>query len=137
MVIPFWLTLGVGLLALAWGAYRIRIAFRSDDEEQRARSGKGLFALARRTHFLIGLIYLLLGGALLATSFGWNPFGSLFAPRPEAPARRLPRATTLPLPAPPPSKPAEPSTPTAAPSTPSAPATAPSGGSNGPTTSAP
>jgi hypothetical protein len=112
MVIPVWLTLGVGILALAWGAYRIRIALRSDQEDERARAGKGLFALARRTHFLVGVIYLLLGGALLATSFGWNPIGNLFV-RAEAPvAPRTPRSVTLPLPAPPPSKPsAEPSKP--------------------------
>jgi hypothetical protein len=32
--------------------------------------------MGARTHLLVGVIYLLLGGALIATSFGWNPFGS-------------------------------------------------------------
>ena len=36
---------------------------------------EGLYAMGRRTHVLIGVVYLLLGGALVATSFGWNPFG--------------------------------------------------------------
>ncbi len=128
MVIPVWLTLGVAALVLIFGAYRIRIAFRSDEEDERARARKGLYAMGRRTHFLIGLIYLLLGGALVATSFGWSPLGGLFAPQPEAPVKP-PRSVTLPLPAPPPSKPsteptkpADSAQPAPAPTTPAEPA---------------
>src|SRR6185295_14823371 len=78
MRVPVWLTLGVALLVCLFGAYRIRLAFRSDAEDERARQRKGLYAVGRRTHFLVGLIYLLLGGALVATSFGWNPFSGVF-----------------------------------------------------------
>jgi len=87
MRIPVWLTLGIALVAFIWGAYRIRLAFRSDGEDERARAeGKrGLFALARRTHFLFGVVYLILGGLLVATTFGWNPIGGLFGPRTEVP----------------------------------------------------
>jgi hypothetical protein len=115
MRVPVWLTLGVAVLVCVFGAYRIRIAFRSDEEDERARARKGLYAMGRRTHFLVGVIYLLLGGALIATSFGWNPFGSLFGPGTEAPAKdaapskpgsvpidQLPSSKA----APPPSKPA-------------------------------
>ena len=87
MRVPVWLTLGVAILVLAFGAYRIRLAFRSDEDDQRARAKKGLYAMGRRTHFLIGLVYVLLGGALIATSFGWNPFGSFFATGTEAPTK--------------------------------------------------
>ncbi len=87
MVVPRWLTLGVAVLVIIFGAYRIRIAFRSDQEDQVARSKKGLYAMGRRTHFLIGVIYLLLGGALVATSFGWNPFGDFFGPKTEEPSK--------------------------------------------------
>jgi hypothetical protein len=87
MRVPVWLTLGLALLVCVFGAYRIRLAFRSDDEDQRARARKGLYAMGRRTHFLIGVVYLLLGSALIATSFGWNPFGNLFGPSTEAPTR--------------------------------------------------
>ena len=80
MAVPIWLTLGVAALVLVFGAYRIRIAFRTDEQDQRARSKKGLYAMRRRTHFLIGTIYLLLGIGLVATSFGWNPFGSFLGP---------------------------------------------------------
>jgi hypothetical protein len=86
MRVPVWLTLGVAVLVCVFGAYRIRIAFRSDEEDQRARERKGLYAMGRRTHFLIGVIYLLLGGALVATSFGWNPLGGMIGPRTETPA---------------------------------------------------
>jgi hypothetical protein len=78
MRIPIWLTLGVAGLVLIFGLYRILLFFRSADEEQRARQRKGMFALAGRTHFLIGIIYLLLGGALVATTFGWNPLAGVF-----------------------------------------------------------
>jgi hypothetical protein len=120
MHVPVWLTLGVALLVCAFGAYRIRIAFRSDEEDERARARKGLYAMGRRTHFLIGVIYLLLGGALVATSFGWNPLGGLIAPGDDAPSKSPAptKARTVPIdqlppqkpaPSPPPSEPAQPS----------------------------
>ena len=92
MRVPVWLTLGVALLVCLFGAYRIRLAFRSDAEDERARQRKGLYAMGRRTHFLVGIIYLLLGGALVATSFGWNPFAGLLGPR-ESP--RTPPPTSM------------------------------------------
>ena len=87
MRVPVWLTLGVARLVIVFGAYRIRLAFRSDEEDARARAKKGLYAMGRRTHFLIGVIYLLLGGALVATSFGWNPFSGVFGPDTAAPGK--------------------------------------------------
>jgi len=98
MRLPVWLTLGVALLVCVFGAYRIRIAFRSDEDDERARTRKGLYAMRRRTHFLIGVIYLLLGGALVATSFGWHPFGTLFAPHTEVPPKSAaPTTHTMPI----------------------------------------
>jgi hypothetical protein len=86
MRVPVWLTLGVAVLVCVFGAYRMRLAFRSDEEDERARSRKGLYAMGRRTHLLVGIVYLLLGAALIATSFGWSPVGSLFTGRaPDAP----------------------------------------------------
>src|SRR5262245_18424765 len=103
MRVPLWLTLGVTVLVCVFGAYRIRIAFRSDEDDERARARKGLYAMGRRTHFLVGVIYLQLGGAQVATSFGWNPFGGLVTPRAEAPSPAKPtslRIDHLPPPAP-------------------------------------
>jgi len=85
MRVPVWLTLGVAILVCVFGAYRIRLAFRSNEEDERARAKKGLYAMGRRTHFLIGVVYLLLGAALIATTYGWSPLGTLFAPGGDAP----------------------------------------------------
>ncbi len=87
MRVPVWLTLAVALLVIAFGAYRIRLSFRTTEEDQRARQRGGLYAMGRRTHLLIGIVYLLLGGALIATSFGWNPFGNAFGPSTETPSK--------------------------------------------------
>lgn len=110
MRVPVWLTLGVAVLVCIFGAYRIRIAFRSDEEDERARARKGLYAMRRRTHFLIGVIYLLLGGALIATSFGWSPLGGLIGPRTEAPDRAAApsKPGSVPVDRLPPSQPATP-----------------------------
>src|SRR5262245_33465382 len=75
MRIPVWLTLGVAILVAIFGIHRIRLSFRSAEGEARARERKGLYAMGRRTHLLLGIVYLLLAGALAATTFGWNPFG--------------------------------------------------------------
>jgi hypothetical protein len=87
--IPVWLTLGIALLAFVWGGYRIRVAMRSDAQDDRARGDgkRGLFALARRTHFLFGIVYVLLGFLLVATTFGWNPLGGLIGPPTAAPTK--------------------------------------------------
>ncbi len=87
MRVPQWLTIGVAVIVVVFGVYRMRIAFRSDEEDQRAKARKGLYAMGRRTHFLIGVVYLLLGSALIATSFGWNPFGNLFGPGTDKPTK--------------------------------------------------
>ena len=86
MRIPLWLTLGAAFIVCVFGAYRIRLAFRSDDEDERAKARRGLFALNRRTHFLIGVIYILLGAGLVATSYGWNPLEGLIGPGRIVPA---------------------------------------------------
>jgi hypothetical protein len=88
MRIPIWITLGVASLVIIFGLYRIRMFFRSADEEQRARGRKGMFALAGRTHLLIGVVYLMLGGSLIATTFGWNPLAGTFGTSEPAPASK-------------------------------------------------
>lgn len=87
MRIPMWLTLGVASLVIVFGLYRMRLAFRGAEEEHRARQRKGMFALAGRTHFLIGIVYLLLGGALVATTFGWNPLAGALDTQPAGKAK--------------------------------------------------
>ncbi|MDB4957028.1 MAG: hypothetical protein JWO36_4597 [Myxococcales bacterium] len=106
MRVPVWLTLGVAALVLIFGIYRIRIAFRTTDEEVRAKQRGGLYGMGRRTHLLIGIVYLLLGGALVATSFGWNPFGGVFGPDTEVPTKdKAPTSVRVPIDQLPPPKP--------------------------------
>jgi hypothetical protein len=86
--VPPWLTIGVALLVIAFGLYRLRLALKPADPDpvKRPLLGGGFYKMGARTHLLVGVVYLLLGGALIATSFGWNPFGShAAAPAPSSP----------------------------------------------------
>ena len=83
MRLPLWLTLTCAAMVILWGAYRISLGLRSDAAQQRAP--KGLFAMARRTHVLIGLVYVLMGSALFAIGLGWNPLADPPKPAPVAP----------------------------------------------------
>jgi hypothetical protein len=86
--IPVWLTLGIAILVIVFGVYRIHIAItRTGDADARAKARGGLYAMGRRTHFLVGVVYLLLGAGLVATTFGWNPFGNFFGPATETPSK--------------------------------------------------
>jgi hypothetical protein len=86
--IPVWLTLGIAALVIIFGLYRIKLALtRSADDEAKAKAKGGLYSMSKRTHLFVGAIYLLLGAGLIATSFGFNPFGSSVGPEAEAPAK--------------------------------------------------
>jgi hypothetical protein len=86
MRIPVWLTLCVAALVLGFGSYRLYLAFRKSTEtDEELAKKRGLYAMRKRTHLLIGMVYVLLGAGLLATSFGWNPFGGSIGPDTEAP----------------------------------------------------
>ena len=73
-VVPLWLTILVAAVVITFGLYRLKIAMRSDLEDEKARAKKGLYALPRRTHFLFGILYLLLGAFVIATGLGYRPF---------------------------------------------------------------
>jgi hypothetical protein len=89
--VPAWLTIGIALLVIVFGLYRIRLAASSKngpadpDPEKRPLMGGGFYKMSTRTHLLVGVVYLLLGAALIATSFGWNPLAGLTG-SPDAPA---------------------------------------------------
>lgn len=95
--IPVWLTIGVAVLVFVFGIHRIRLSMRSEEMEAIAKKRRGLYALGRRTHRLIGVVYLLLGAALFATALGWNPFGNWIGPDTETPKKGA-EPTTSPLP---------------------------------------
>jgi len=78
-----------------FGLYRLRIAFRNKEQDARAREKKGLYSLPRRTHFLFGILYLILGGFLVATGLGIikSPFHHSSTSETKAPAS-TPASTT-------------------------------------------
>lgn len=86
MRVPVWLTLGVAVLVLVFGAYRIRLALKKPEPES-GGAPRGFYRMSSRTHLLIGVVYILLGTGLIATSFGWNPLGNSFGPDTEKPAK--------------------------------------------------
>jgi hypothetical protein len=87
MRLPVWLFLAFAVFTCGFGAYRIWLAMRPDIERDEARPKRGIYAMRKRTHMLVGIVYLLLGAALFATSFGYNPFGNMFGPSTEAPTK--------------------------------------------------
>ncbi len=97
MRIPVWLTIAVAILVIVFGIHRIRLSFRSEEAEARASQRKGLYAMGRNKHRIIGALYVLLGAALIATTLGWNPLGGLFAQDTETPAKGT-EPTKAPLP---------------------------------------
>src|SRR5687768_2584050 len=92
MRIPVWLTIAIAVFVTVFGAYRIYLATRKAAPDD-GTPKRGMHRMGRRTHALIGTVYLLLGAALVATTLGWNPFGNYFAvdsktpPKDEAPSK--------------------------------------------------
>ena len=79
MMIPRWLLFLVAAWVTAFGVYRLRVATRKrarEDEPDPERPNfqrKGLFGRSARSHILFGVLYILLGGALVAMGLGWKP----------------------------------------------------------------
>jgi hypothetical protein len=84
MRIPVWLTLAVAAIVAGFGLYRLYLAFRKPGELTQTPK-RGFYAMGKRAHLMIGILYVLLGIGLFATSFGWNPFGGLIGPSTEQP----------------------------------------------------
>jgi drug/metabolite transporter superfamily protein YnfA len=93
--VPQWLTLAVAGLVILFGSYRLWLALKKPDPagtERRSLMGGGFYRMSPRMHFAVGIIYLALGGALIATSFGWSPFSS------SEPEQTGPKFTKPPVP---------------------------------------
>jgi hypothetical protein len=88
-MVPQWLALLVAAAVILFGIYRLWLAFGGPSDEERAEARRGLLAMPRRQHGAIGIIFLLVAGALIATAFGWNPFQKK-APQPTAPVEKPP-----------------------------------------------
>jgi hypothetical protein len=70
--LPPWVHLTIGGLVTAFGVYRLLVARRSKADEEKARERGGLYGLPRRTHLLVGIVYILMGAMLIAGAFGWS-----------------------------------------------------------------
>lgn len=94
MRVPAWVTLGIAVIVIFLGLYRIRMALQKKPTggaaAKRGAMGSGFYRMSPRVHATIGVLYLALGGALIATSFGWNPFGRNIDPTTEQPAKGAP-----------------------------------------------
>ncbi|MEP6866576.1 MAG: hypothetical protein ABJE66_38530 [Deltaproteobacteria bacterium] len=92
MHVPPWLTMAFAIIVIAFGLYRIRLSLKKVDPEAAAAPGNGrvmgggFYRMSPRAHLVIGVLYLALGGALVATSFGWSPFGSMFGAKADEPS---------------------------------------------------
>jgi len=72
MLVPQWVSFVIAAVVTAFGVYRIYLAITVDSARN---NGRGLYRLGRRTHVLFGILYLLLGAFVLASGFGFRPFG--------------------------------------------------------------
>ena len=86
MRIPVWLTLAIAALVIIFGAYRLYLATRPPAEPTEAPR-RGFYTMSKRAHLFVGIIYLALGAGLIATSFGWNPFGGNIGPDTTKPTK--------------------------------------------------
>lgn len=100
MRVPVWLTLGFAIILLVWGAFRIRMGLKkpAPDAEGTGVMGGGFARMNPRTHLFLGVVYILFGIALIATSFGWNPLGNSLGPDTEKPAKdKAPTKSGVPI----------------------------------------
>ena len=96
MAIPQWLSFTIAGLVLLFGAYRMWIAVAGPSNEERAKHRRGMLAMSRRSNGLVAILYFIVGGLLVASSFGWTPWRS--SPEPTAPtAPATPGGSGLPL----------------------------------------
>jgi hypothetical protein len=97
--IPVWFALTVAAFVVLFGAYRIKLGLTlSPEQEEAARKRGGLYAMGKRFHLFIGAIYILMGVALTAMAFGWQPLGNVVGPDTEKPAKdKAPTKTGVPI----------------------------------------
>jgi hypothetical protein len=99
--IPVWLTLGMAAAVIIWGSYRIYLSTRpapTPEETEAQPPRRGLHAMSKRMHLFVGIIYLVLGAGLIATTFGFNPLGNSMGPDTETPSKdKAPTKTGVPI----------------------------------------
>jgi hypothetical protein len=78
MALPAWVFFLVAVWVIAFGVFRIVVAVKrarlaAAEPDRPNLMKRGLYALSPRTHILFGVVYILLGGTLVAMGFGWQP----------------------------------------------------------------
>jgi uncharacterized iron-regulated membrane protein len=93
MALPRWLFFVVAIWVIAFGGFRLYLAARKRrlaaapaGEGRPDFRQRGLYALPARTHLLYGVLYLLLGGYLLAAALGYGLTLQGGCGSPDAPA---------------------------------------------------
>lgn len=99
MRIPVWFALTVAAFVVLFGAYRIKLGLTlSPEQEDTARKRGGLYAMGKRFHLFVGIIYIAMGVALTAMAFGWTPLGDVVGPGTETPPKdEAPTKTGVPI----------------------------------------
>jgi hypothetical protein len=75
---------------MLWGAFRIRLGLKKPEPDAGGGArltGGGFARMKPRTNLLLGIVYVLFGVALVASSFGWNPIGGAFGPDTQTPSK--------------------------------------------------
>jgi len=75
VTIPSWIFFLVAVWVLAFGVFRLSVAFRrrEQDPDRPNFRRRGLLAQPPRRHALFGVVYLILGSCLVAMGLGWHP----------------------------------------------------------------
>ena len=73
MHVPQWLALTIAVAVILFGCFRIYLAVAGKPDEERAQYRRGMYAMPRWQHGLVGTLFIVVGGALIATALGWNP----------------------------------------------------------------
>ena len=99
MQIPPWLAYAVAAFVVIFGVYRIKLGLTmSAEDEAKAKARGGLYGMGKRFHLFIGVISILMGVALTAMAFGWQPFGNAIGPDTEVPSKdKAPTKTGVPI----------------------------------------
>jgi hypothetical protein len=71
--LPPWLTYLIAGLVLVFGAYRIRLFLIPQARYEQLQSRGPMYRLRRRNHLFMGVVFLVLGGWLIANAVGLGP----------------------------------------------------------------
>ena len=98
MRVPQWLTFAIAVIVMIFGGYRLWLATRKQPADDQDRPGRkrGFYGMSKKTHLAIGVLYMLLGGALIATSMGFNPFASAVGPETVPTTKETAPSTSVP-----------------------------------------